>query len=89
LIQPRHTPVQIADGVWVTREILRQNDFEDVGGAFFLDEACTMPDPIIDDQTIYIETANGIVVLLGCALAGTSRRSRASRISPKQAQCTP
>jgi hypothetical protein len=33
LIQPRHSPVQTADGVWITGEIPRKNDFEDVGGA--------------------------------------------------------
>jgi len=70
LIHPRRSPVEIADGVWITGEIPRQNDFEDVGGAFFLDEACETPDPIIDDQAVYIETAGGLVVLLGCAHAG-------------------
>jgi 7,8-dihydropterin-6-yl-methyl-4-(beta-D-ribofuranosyl)aminobenzene 5'-phosphate synthase len=70
LIHPRRTPVQIADGVWMTGEIPRQNNFEDVGGAFYLDRSCTTPDPIIDDQAVYIETGQGVVVLLGCAHAG-------------------
>ena len=70
LFQPRRSPVQIAEGVWITGEIPRQNDFEDVGGNFFLDEACTTPDPIIDDQAVYLQTAQGLIVLLGCAHAG-------------------
>jgi 7,8-dihydropterin-6-yl-methyl-4-(beta-D-ribofuranosyl)aminobenzene 5'-phosphate synthase len=70
LLQHRRVPVQIAGGVWITGEIPRQNDFEDVGGAFFLDEACTVPDPIVDDLAMYIETGQGLVILLGCAHAG-------------------
>jgi 7,8-dihydropterin-6-yl-methyl-4-(beta-D-ribofuranosyl)aminobenzene 5'-phosphate synthase len=70
LIETRQLPVQIAEGVWITSEIPRRNDFEDTGGAFFLDEACEEPDSITDDQAMYIETGNGLVVLLGCAHAG-------------------
>ena len=64
-------PVEIGDGIWLTGPIPRQNDFEDTGGAFYLDEACSEPDTLIDDQAMFMETAEGIVVLLGCAHAGT------------------
>lgn len=63
-------PVELDAGVWLTGQIPRQNDFEDTGGAFYLDEACTEADPIIDDQAVYLETSHGLVVLLGCAHAG-------------------
>ncbi|MBN2447026.1 MAG: MBL fold metallo-hydrolase [Phycisphaerae bacterium] len=63
-------PTAVADGVWVTGEIPRTNDFEDVGGRFFLDEARTRPDSIIDDQALSVETPTGLVILLGCAHAG-------------------
>jgi 7,8-dihydropterin-6-yl-methyl-4-(beta-D-ribofuranosyl)aminobenzene 5'-phosphate synthase len=63
-------PAQIADGMWVTGEIPRRTDFEDTGGGFYLDEACQRPDPLVDDQALYIESARGTVVLLGCAHAG-------------------
>jgi len=64
------TPTEIVDGVWVTGQIPRCNDFEDVGGRFSLDEAGNTPDTIPDDQAMYIETPDGLVVLLGCCHAG-------------------
>jgi 7,8-dihydropterin-6-yl-methyl-4-(beta-D-ribofuranosyl)aminobenzene 5'-phosphate synthase len=63
-------PTKLLDGVHVTGEIPRRNDFEDTGGPFFRDEACTDPDPLIDDQALYFETPAGLVVVLGCAHAG-------------------
>ena len=63
-------PTQIADGIWVTGEVPRRNDFEDTGGPFFLDQPCTQPDLLIDDQAMYVETAGGTVVFMGCAHAG-------------------
>ena len=69
-VQPTRTPVAICPGVWATGEIPRANDFEDTGGAFFLDEHCSTPDPLLDDQAVYLESPQGIVVLLGCAHAG-------------------
>jgi 7,8-dihydropterin-6-yl-methyl-4-(beta-D-ribofuranosyl)aminobenzene 5'-phosphate synthase len=71
LVVPTRThPVEIADGLWLTGQIPRQNDFEDTGGAFFLDQACTQPDPVIDDQAVYFRSDCGLVVILGCAHAG-------------------
>jgi 7,8-dihydropterin-6-yl-methyl-4-(beta-D-ribofuranosyl)aminobenzene 5'-phosphate synthase len=70
LIATRGGPVKLSDGIWLTGEIPRQTDFEDVGGAFYLNEACTEPDTVADDQALFIETAKGLVVLLGCAHAG-------------------
>jgi 7,8-dihydropterin-6-yl-methyl-4-(beta-D-ribofuranosyl)aminobenzene 5'-phosphate synthase len=64
-------PSEVVPGVWVTGEIPRMTDFEDVGGPFYLDRACTQPDPLADDQALYVESAEGIVVLLGCGHAGT------------------
>lgn len=63
-------PSPLSKAVWVSGEIPRRNDFEDTGGPFFLDEACQHPDPLIDDQALWIETANGLVVVLGCGHAG-------------------
>ncbi len=63
-------PTPIAEGIFLTGEIPRQNTFEDTGGRFFLDEACSRPDPLIDDQAVFFDTVDGIVVLLGCAHAG-------------------
>lgn len=63
-------PAELVEGVWVTGQIPRETGFEDTGGAFYTDEACTTPDPLIDDQAMYVQTPNGIVVFLGCAHAG-------------------
>jgi 7,8-dihydropterin-6-yl-methyl-4-(beta-D-ribofuranosyl)aminobenzene 5'-phosphate synthase len=41
---------EVLQGIFVTGEIPRQTAFEDTGGSFFLDAACTRPDPLIDDQ---------------------------------------
>lgn len=63
-------PVAVVPGVFATGEIPRRTTYEDVGGNFFLDEACCRPDPILDDQALYIPTDAGVVVVLGCAHAG-------------------
>jgi len=61
---------ELLAGVHVTGEIPRRNDFEDTGGPFYRDQACTDPDTLVDDQALYIETPAGLVVVLGCAHAG-------------------
>jgi 7,8-dihydropterin-6-yl-methyl-4-(beta-D-ribofuranosyl)aminobenzene 5'-phosphate synthase len=69
-IVPTIKPTQIAEHVWVTGPIPRRTSFEDTGGLFFVDEECSLKDPIADDQAIWMDTAEGIVVLLGCAHSG-------------------
>lgn len=63
-------PTEILPGVWATGPVPRATSFEDTGGAFFLDEACTVADPLDDDQAIFFNSGEGTVVLLGCAHAG-------------------
>jgi 7,8-dihydropterin-6-yl-methyl-4-(beta-D-ribofuranosyl)aminobenzene 5'-phosphate synthase len=63
-------PTVVFDGLTVTGPVPRLADFEDTGGPFFLDEACTRPDPLEDDQSVFFDTAEGTVVLLGCAHSG-------------------
>jgi len=63
-------PTVIADGVTVTGRIPRVASLEDAGGRFFLDAACSQPDPLLDDQALFLETDQGIVVILGCGHAG-------------------
>jgi 7,8-dihydropterin-6-yl-methyl-4-(beta-D-ribofuranosyl)aminobenzene 5'-phosphate synthase len=63
-------PTEVLEGIFVTGQIPRQNAFEDTGGRFFLDAACTQRDPLLDDQALFFDTADGLVVLLGCAHAG-------------------
>jgi len=63
-------PTAIADGVVATGQIPRLNRVEHTGGHFFLDEACTVRDPLLDDQALVIDTPRGEVLLLGCAHSG-------------------
>jgi len=74
-VQRRHviwtaTPAQIFPGMSVTGQVPRINNFEDVGGAFFVDENYQKPDELLDDQTLFVESAKGLVVVLGCAHSG-------------------
>ncbi len=61
---------EIVPGVWLTGGIPRTNDFEDVGGPFFLDDAMAIPDPIADDMALYMTGPAGLSVIFGCAHAG-------------------
>ncbi len=61
---------EVVAGLFVTGEIPRQTDYEDVGGKFFLDDRCQQPDPLVDDQALFFEVPEGVVVLFGCAHAG-------------------
>jgi len=64
------SPAEVVPGVWVTGEIPRRTDFEDTGGDFYTDPDCRTPDPIPDDQAVFLRTERGLVVLCGCAHAG-------------------
>jgi len=64
------SPTEVTSGLHATGPIPRVTTFEDVGGRFYLDEACTQPDPLVDDQALYFMAREGVVVLLGCAHAG-------------------
>jgi len=63
-------PTEICDGLFVTGQIPRITGFEDVGGPFFIDRQCRIADSLPDDQALFFASAQGTVVLLGCAHAG-------------------
>lgn len=62
---------EVVPGLWVTGEIPRNNDFEDVGGPFFLDDGMTRPDPIRDDMSLYMQHDGFVSVVFGCAHGGS------------------
>ncbi|MBP7831263.1 MAG: MBL fold metallo-hydrolase [Kiritimatiellae bacterium] len=62
--------MEVVPGVWVTGPIPRRNEFEDTGGRFFLDRLGLKPDPIPDDQALWLDTPKGTAIVLGCAHAG-------------------
>jgi len=57
-------------GVTVTGQIPRVSSFEDTGGQFFLDAEGRKPDGLLDDQALFLDSSEGLVVVLGCAHAG-------------------
>lgn len=61
---------EVLPGVFLTGEIPRVSYIEDTGGDFFLDLACIHKDTIPDDQALFIDTYQGIIVFLGCAHSG-------------------
>lgn len=63
-------PTGVLAGIFVTGEIPHETPYEDTGGPFFLDDSCTQRDPLVDDQALFFDTRDGVVVLLGCAHAG-------------------
>ena len=63
-------PMEVLPGLHVTGSIPRVTAYEDTGGQFCLDSGCSKPDPLTDDQAVYFDTSNGVVVLLGCAHSG-------------------
>ena len=63
-------PCEIIPGVWVTGEIPRREPLETLRAPIYLDNRGKRPDTLADDQAMFIDTASGVVALLGCAHAG-------------------
>jgi 7,8-dihydropterin-6-yl-methyl-4-(beta-D-ribofuranosyl)aminobenzene 5'-phosphate synthase len=61
---------EVVPGVWCTGEIPRLPVNGQAATDFFLDADCREPDPIADDQALFIDTTSGLVVIAGCAHAG-------------------
>jgi len=62
----------LAPGVGITGPVPRLNSFEDTGGTFHLDEQRGAVDKIEDDQSMWFETDDGLVVLVCCCHSGLS-----------------
>ena len=63
---------EVVPGVWCTGEIPRLAANGPNESGFFLDRDCHEPDPLADDQALFIETTSGLVVITGCAHAGVA-----------------
>lgn len=70
LVIPTPHVTEVFEGIFLTGEIPRHTGYEDTGGPFYLDEASTQPDPLADDQALFFDTKDGVVVVFGCAHAG-------------------
>ncbi|WP_254568003.1 MBL fold metallo-hydrolase [Oscillatoria sp. HE19RPO] len=64
------TPTEIVSGVYVTGTIPRVHPLEDTGGQFWQNEQQNQVDLMLDDQALFIDTMEGVLVVLGCAHAG-------------------
>ena len=61
---------EIFGGMTLTGPVPRRTAYEDTGGHFYNDPACTVVDDIADDQSLYFECSEGLVIVLGCAHSG-------------------
>jgi 7,8-dihydropterin-6-yl-methyl-4-(beta-D-ribofuranosyl)aminobenzene 5'-phosphate synthase len=64
------SPVFINETIGLTGPIPRETAFEDTGGPFFLDPEGLRSDAIDDEIALWIRTAQGLIVCVGCAHAG-------------------
>ncbi len=66
------SPRELLPGVKLTGEIPRVTDFEPGDPNLVVDRGGELvPDPFLDDQALVIEDPQGLVIILGCAHAGT------------------
>jgi 7,8-dihydropterin-6-yl-methyl-4-(beta-D-ribofuranosyl)aminobenzene 5'-phosphate synthase len=64
-------PVEMADGIWTTGEIVGRESFEGRSKWHEVQiDGKWVPDPYRDDLSVVIETDAGLVVLCGCCHAG-------------------
>ena len=60
----------VYNNMCITGAIPRLTDFEDTGGPFYLDPRKQAKDLIEDDLAMFIQTEQGLVVIVGCAHSG-------------------
>lgn len=65
-----HEPGEVVPGLFRTGEIPRPHPEEALAEVFYLDPDGRAVDPLMDDQSLYFDTKEGVVALLGCAHAG-------------------
>ena len=67
---PSRQSIEVAPGIRTTGEISRRHPQEEIPETFYRDPEGRMADHLLDDQALFLETAQGTVVLLGCAHSG-------------------
>lgn len=63
-------PFKFSERIGLTGPIPRLTSYEDTGGAFFYDPWGKRPDPIDDDNALWLQTPDGLVIFVGCSHAG-------------------
>jgi 7,8-dihydropterin-6-yl-methyl-4-(beta-D-ribofuranosyl)aminobenzene 5'-phosphate synthase len=61
---------ELGGGLWLTGEVPRSDSSEHGTDSFYIDGDCTQPDTIEDDQSLFFDTPDGVVALLGCTHSG-------------------
>lgn len=77
-------PAEVIPGLWLSGEVPRDSGPEMIHN-FYSDEACTVPDRLLDDQSLFAETSQGTVVLLACSHSGVANiLAAAARVTGKE-----
>jgi len=64
-------PAEIFPNIWVSGEVPRKTTFEKMDERLYIKEDDKkLPDPILDDMSLFIKTNKGLVIILGCAHSG-------------------
>jgi len=63
-------PLELEEGLGLTGTIARKSSYEDTGGQFFFDKQGLLVDPIDDDIALWLRTAEGLVICVGCSHSG-------------------
>ncbi len=62
---------EVTREMYITGEVPRKTPFEKVNPKLFVESGGTLiPDPILDDQSLLMDSPKGLVLILGCAHAG-------------------
>lgn len=69
-LEATRRPAEVAPGIRITGGIPRLHPQEDGEHAFRCDREACDPDPLLDDQALFLDSRKGTVVVLGCAHAG-------------------
>lgn len=78
---------EIYPGVFVTGEIPRNTDYEDVGGSFYVEAGDKLvPDNINDDMSMVINHPEGLIIISGCAHAGIINTIEYARLQTGQSK---
>jgi 7,8-dihydropterin-6-yl-methyl-4-(beta-D-ribofuranosyl)aminobenzene 5'-phosphate synthase len=62
---------EIFPGIFLSGEVPRRTPFEKIDERMYIKaEDKKLPDPILDDMSLFIKTSKGLVIILGCAHSG-------------------
>ncbi len=68
---PVKEKLRLLKGVWLTGEIPRKTDYEEIPSSYYTVEGETLKrDLLLDDQALVIETEKGLIVVTGCCHSG-------------------